>query len=60
MLAIVGGEWSPGKNTPFDATAARSDAEARIRVIFAEGRNLANLSRILAGEDFVGTTIGPD
>jgi uridylate kinase len=60
MLAIVGSEWSPGKNTPFDPTAARSAAEARIRVIFAEGRNLENLSRILAGADFVGTTIGPD
>lgn len=60
MLSIVGSEWSPGKNTPFDPTATRSAAEARIRVIFAEGRNLENLSRILAGADFVGTTIGPD
>lgn len=60
MLAIVGTDWSPGKNTPFDPTAARSAAEARITVIFAEGRNLENLSRILAGADFVGTTIGPD
>jgi len=60
MLKIVGNEWSPGKNTPFDPTAARLAAESRIRVIFAEGRNLANLSRILAGESFVGTTIGPD
>lgn len=60
MLKIVGGEWSPGKNTPFDPTAARAASESRIRVIFAEGRNLENLSRILAGADFVGTTIGPD
>ncbi len=60
MLAIVGGEWTPGKNTPFDPTAARAAAESRIRVIFAEGRNLSNLARILAGETFVGTVIGPD
>ena len=59
MLRIVGNEWSPGKNTPFDPSAARLAAESRIRVIFAEGRNLGNLSRILAGESFVGTTIGP-
>jgi uridylate kinase len=60
MRAIVGDEWTPGKNTPFDPTAARAAAQSRIRVIFAEGRNLHNLSEILAGRDFVGTTIGPD
>jgi uridylate kinase len=60
MRDIVGEEWSPGKNTPFDPTAARAAAQSRIRVIFAEGRNLQNLSAILSGKDFVGTTIGPD
>jgi uridylate kinase len=60
MLAIVGSEWSPGKNTPFDPTAARAAAASRIRVIHAQGRDLDNLSRILDGESFVGTTIGPD
>ena len=60
MLELVGGPWSPGKNTPFDPTAARSAAASRIRVIVAAGRDLENLSRILAGEAFVGTTIGPD
>lgn len=60
MRAIVGEEWSPGKNTPFDPTAARAAAQSRITVIFAEGRNLENLSAILAGRNFVGTTIGPD
>jgi uridylate kinase len=60
MRAIVGDEWSPGKNTPFDPTAARAAEQSRIRVVFAEGRNLDNLSAILSGKDFVGTTIGPD
>jgi uridylate kinase len=60
MLAIVGGEWTPGKNTPFDPTAARTAAASHIRVIFAEGRDLSNLSRILAGASFTGTTIGPE
>lgn len=60
MLGIVGSEWTPGKNTPFDATAARAAAQSRIRVVFADGRDLANLGRILAGADFTGTTIGPD
>lgn len=60
MLAIVGGEWTPGKNTPFDPTAARAAAVLRIKVVFAEGRDLANLSRILSDGEFVGTIIGPD
>ncbi len=60
MLQIVGGEWSPGKNTPFDPTAARAAAASRIRVIHAQGRDLENLSSILEGREFVGTTIGPD
>lgn len=60
MLAIVGEEWTPGKNTPFDPTAARAAAASRIKVVFAEGRDLANLSRVLEGGEFVGTTIGPD
>jgi len=60
MLGIVGGEWTPGKNTPFDATAARAAAQSRIRVVFAEGRDLGNLASILEGREFIGTTIGPD
>jgi len=60
MLDIVGEEWTPGRNTPFDPTAARAAAKARLRVIFADGRNLANLSSILEGTAFVGTVIGPD
>ena len=31
-----------------------------LRVIYADGRDLANLAGILAGRPFVGTTIGPD
>ncbi|HET6450822.1 MAG TPA: UMP kinase, partial [Spirochaetia bacterium] len=60
MLRIVGEDWTPGKNTPFDPTAARAAAQSHLRVVFAEGRNLENLKRILTGEEFVGTTIGPD
>jgi uridylate kinase len=60
MLGIVGGEWTPGKNTPFDPTAARAAAASRIRVIYAAGHDLKNLERILNGESFTGTTIGPE
>jgi len=57
---IVGEEWSPGRNTPFDPAATRAAAAARLRVVFADGRDLANLAAILDGRPFVGTTIGPD
>ncbi len=58
--SIIGGEWTPGRNAPFDPIAAKSAAEARIRVIVAEGRDLDNLESILSGKTFRGTTIGPD
>lgn len=59
MIAIVGDTWTPGRNTPFDPVAARAAAEAGLRVVFADGRDLDNLRRILEGGDFSGTTIGP-
>lgn len=58
--AIVGDEWSPGKNVPFDPVATRKAAELGLSVICAAGRDLDNLRRILEGESFVGTTIGPE
>jgi uridylate kinase len=57
---IVGGEWVPGKNAPFDPIAARLAAESRIRVIVAAGADMANTAAILAGRAFTGSTIGPD
>ncbi len=56
---IVGDEWKPGSNLPFDPIAARKASEISLRVIFADGRNLENLGKILNGRSFIGTTIGP-
>jgi uridylate kinase len=58
--AIAGGEWVPGKKAPFDPVAAREAETSRIRVIVADGSDLANLEAILEGRAFIGTTIGPD
>jgi uridylate kinase len=55
--AMVGDEWIPGKNVPFDPVASRYAAKIGIQVICAAGRNLENLSRILRGEPFLGTVI---
>lgn len=56
--AMVGDEWIPGKNTPFDPIASKLAQEDGIKVICADGRNIENTIAILQGKEFVGTTIG--
>jgi uridylate kinase len=56
--ALVGDEWTPGKNVPFDPVASRHAAKIGLRVICAAGRDLPNLENILRGGEFRGTTIG--
>lgn len=60
MRKLVGDTWIPGKNVPFDPVATGKAAELGLRVITAEGRDIPNLKKILAGETFFGTTIGPE
>ena len=55
--AIVGDEWIPGKNVPFDPVASRHAAKLDLKVICAAGKNLPNLRNILLDREFVGTTI---
>jgi uridylate kinase len=54
---LVGDEWTPGKNVPFDPVASRHAAKIGLKVICAAGKNLENLKKILSGEAFTGTTI---
>ncbi|MCL2209279.1 MAG: UMP kinase [Treponema sp.] len=56
--AMVGDEWVPGKNVPFDPVASRHAEKIGLKVICAAGKNLDNLKKILNGEEFFGTTIG--
>ena len=55
---MVGDEWSPGKNVPFDPVASKHAENAGIQVICAAGKDTGNLRAILAGEKFRGTLIG--
>jgi len=55
--SMVGDEWVPGKNVPFDPIASRHAEKIGLKVICAAGKNLDNLKKILNGEDFFGTTI---
>jgi uridylate kinase len=55
--AMVGDEWTPGKNVPFDPVASRHAEKTGLTVICAAGKNLPNLKQLLSGGDFTGTTI---
>lgn len=54
---MVGSEWKPGLNAPFDPIASRIAEEENMTVICADGRDIKNTIAILKNEDFVGTTI---
>ena len=58
FIKMVGSEWVPGKNTPFDPIATGIASKEGMVVICADGRNIANTMAILRGEKFVGSTIG--
>ncbi len=55
---MVGDEWVPGKNTPFDPIASKKAESLGITVICADGKNINNIKSILDEEEYVGTTIG--
>ena len=55
---MVGDEWVPGKNVPFDPVASKLAQEAGLEVIAADGRDLENTLAILEGKPFTGTLIG--
>ncbi len=58
FIKMVGTEWVPGKNTPFDPIATGIASKEGMRVICADGRNIANTIAILERKPFVGTSIG--
>jgi len=57
---MVGSEWVPGKNVPFDPIATAKAAELGMKVIIAAGKDIENLKAILEDrmEFFKGTVIG--
>lgn len=54
---IVGNHWVPGAHVPFDPVAARLAASHKITLVVLNGASLANLTQLLQGKSFVGTTI---
>lgn len=55
---MVGDEWVPGKNVPFDPIASKLAQEAGLKVICSDGTDVENTLSILNGGKFEGTTIG--
>ncbi len=55
---MVGDEWVPGKNCPFDPIASKKAESLGLQVICAGGKDINNICGILNDTDFFGTTIG--
>lgn len=56
---IVGTEWHPGLNRPFDPVATAVARRLGLRVALIGGRDLGQLQAYLRGQPFVGTLLRP-
>ncbi len=54
---IVGDEWIPGMNVPFDPIASKKAQELGVKVVVMDGNNFDNLEKYFKGKPFVGTEI---
>lgn len=57
LLAITGSHWRPGAHVPFDPVAAKRARRHGIAAVICQGADLANLSAIISGRRYRGTTI---
>lgn len=55
---MVGNEWDPGMNVPFDPVASRLAHHSGMKVALLNGKNIKNLDDLLRGKRFAGTVIG--
>lgn len=54
---MIGSEWVPGRNCPFDPVAAQAASELKLKVITASGKDLVNVDHILHDRPFFGSVI---
>ena len=54
---MVGDDWQPGLNVPFDPVASQKAEALGLTVICADGHDVDNTRAILNGNPFIGTTI---
>ncbi len=53
---LVGNEWTPGMNAPFDPIAAKKAEEIGTKVVVM-GKDFDNLENYFQGKEFIGTVI---
>lgn len=56
-IEIVGGEWRPGMNTPFDPKASKLAKKQGLKVVVINGHDFENVEKVLEGGKFKGTVI---
>lgn len=54
---LVGDEWNPGMNVPFDPVASSMAAVEKMEVAILNGDDLQNVENYILGKKFVGTVI---
>jgi len=54
---LVGDEWIPGTNAPFDPVASKKAQELGVTVVVLKGNDFENLENYFSGKKFVGTVI---
>ena len=54
---MVGDQWNPGMNVPFDPVAAKKAEELGLKVVILKGDDLENVKNYLAGNEFIGTIL---
>lgn len=54
---LVGEEWTPGMNVPFDPIAAKKAGDLGLKVVIMKGNDFGNLTAYFENKEFVGTTI---
>ncbi len=57
FLNIVGSDWKPGMNAPFDPIASKRCWQKKKEVVVLDGRDIKNLANYFLGKQFRGTTI---
>jgi uridylate kinase len=54
---IVGDEWKPGLNVPFDPIASKKSEELGVKTVIMGGDNFDNIQSYFEGKPFLGTVI---
>jgi len=57
FLSLVGEDWKPGMNAPFDPIASKRCRDKNKKVIVLNGQDIKNLEKYFSGQKFKGTEI---